>query len=753
MQGVVKRISYKELDRLYSTYRASVSLGHYVKYIEWPATEDAARKYLISHGFVSEEDIEDLTSENIDEEIHEHLDVSENVQEHLYISTSVPHLYLVYMLTKEYGVFESIEVADFESDNLTTSFEFLQNLVQRLESYGVAEEGKSTKAPGRFRVQIESGIDMSNSRDSEEIVAEIESRLSRYSDKYIASVTGQNLYDVCAYHLYLEGSHDYIKYREINQILTDRYGCSVLYSNLEEFDKYRKDINLELSRAIFSRILKSYKNEEIYTIGIKTPFVEMLTMKGPEEMPDGTTQIVVRSRKTYNNKHWYIAARNLYQWIMDQPYTVYLLDPELYKYDPSDAFFAALAMVQVSKDVRILISGDKVYKDILSEMISLDFVDLTTRIAHSQMLYAKDTLRVLTDFNGSLVLGWIKGCTLNINFNVMELSLLAKYIRKVDKDLDPGSCDDKFEIALDSDIMDDPVIGVLSDKTMQSLKQKGYVITPVNPIEILAKQYYSNNVPEMVGKDFEEYIFRACRIFDQLLNRFTRFTTLRDVIAWKVTSPSGKSKYYIGSGKFKPVCKVDVIIADEYNLLIEDEEYSGPVFDLSYIDDLEICEFKREITDEETCNIWEKIKYVYECNGKECPITSDVLNRNKIRFKIPLTEFMALYHCATRHSSFGPDYRRFDSRLPNLNVYKSDSEFIFDSPYTPLYVGLASQWNYRGFKNFMPFLLEKLTVYGFRSLSAGESPLNLYGGPNPTGDKSNLYLYSECFQRLRDDMI
>lgn len=753
MQGVVKRISYKELDMLYSTYRASVSLGHYVKYIEWPATENAAREYLVAHEFVSAEDIEDFTPENVESEIRNVLDVSENISEHLYISTSVPHLYLAYMLTRAYGVFESIEVADEGSDNLVSGFEFLQDLVRRLEAYGVAEEGKSTKAPGRYRVQIESGIDLSKDRSNDEIIDEIANLLKQYSDKYIASGEDQDLSDVCAYHLYLEGVHDYIRYREINQILTDKYGCSIMYSNLEEFDKYRKDINLELSRAIFSRILSSYKNDEIYTIGIKTPYVEMLTMKGPEEMPDGTVRVVVRSRKTYNSKHWFIAARNLYRWLMDQPYKVYLLDPELYRYDLSDAFFSALAMLQVSKDVRILISGDRVYKDILSEMISLDFVDLTTRIAHSQMLYAKDTLRVLTDFNGSLVLGWIKGCSLNISFNVMELSLLAKYIRKVDKDLDPGSCDDKFEIALDSDIMEDPVISILSDKTMQSLKQKGYSITPVNPIEVLAKQYYSNKVPQVVGKDFEEYIFRACRIFDQLLNRFTHFTTLRDVIAWRVTSPSGKSKYYIGSGRFKPVCKVDVIIADEYNLLIEDEEYSGPVFDLSYIDDLEICEFKREITDEETCNIWEKIKYVYKSNGKECPITPDVLNKNKIRFKAPLAEFMALYHCSTRHGNFGPEYRRFDPRLPNLQVYEPDSEFIFNSPYTPLYVGLASQWNYKGFKTFMPFILDKLTVYGFRSLAAGESPLNLYGGPNPTGDKNNLYLYSECFQRLRDDMV
>lgn len=751
MQGVVKTLSLKDLQEIFDEYSESASFRCYVKYKTWPKTDAELKGYLVSRGLETEESIADLDVEEL-EDYRNGLDVEDNIDTFLHISTNSPFLYLAYMLTQKFGVFECIEVSGDEAESIKSA-ETLTQLIEQLKSYGVSFVGGSTKTPGRNRVQVESGIELTPGVDIKDLVREIEVRLLAYSKQYInKDVTEETLGENSAAWIYLEGEHDYNVYRSVDNILRTKYKTSILYSNAKEFHKHQNEIELERSQTIFRRILEVYKPEEKYTVSLETPYVSLLTLNEPVYDEDGNMSLRKLNRGTYTDKHWYVAARNLYDWLIDQDYKVYTFDPILTRCGMTDAFYAAFALLQLSKPVKILISGDKLYKQILADMITLDCSDLTTRILQSYNVYADNSLRILADFNGHFVLGWIKKCMRNVTFNLIEITTLEKYIRKLPDPPDPKTCKDQFEIALDADVIQDPVAGMLTYQKIKELTDMGFKLRPENPLELIAGRFYEGNLPEFVDPQFEDYTFRVCRVFDQLLRKFSGFTTVRDLVAYSLLSPDGKGRrFYVGVGTYNPVCKVDVIIPDENNLLIEDTEYSGPVYDFSVIDDIELCEFVKEAGDEEKCDFWEKMKYMYERIGKECPFSKESVEAKRMKPMSPTAAFMTLYNNATRQGRFRKDDSMYDLRNPPIQMYKSGSGNVFDDMLTPFYIGMASQWNYQGWKHFLPVLMEKTTVYGYRTLANRESPINLFGGPNPTGGKSNLFLYGECFQRLRPE--
>lgn len=668
--------------------------------------------------------------------------------------------------------------------------EALEKDIKRLGEYGIFMNISESQDTESTYLMILSGID--TNKGSAEIVNEIAVKVTKLL-KDLASTSGKAAVDWPRY-LYVGPFSDYIKYNEVNELLQN-YGTVLSYYSPEGYNLASDQINTKNQQLQFKHIKSKYTEDEQYNFTDQDACIQQLSsFKRLEDGSIGRTDIgslrginiVYSSMATFYND--LVGGRDADGNCIDTTgkfkYSnkkVFSLSSSACSLIPDPAFYVVLALAQMNYGIKVLIPNYTTYNEIVADLSNLPFADLNSRYHNFRELYESNRLRLFRETSGVFTFGVVRDSALNFSFCGINKIALSKLIQ-----LNGAG---EFSIALDLmctdssnlDIMTQhnfntmngsPDIKLASLDAMQLLIQTVLLTCPKAESENAEVADNAQPNKELLQR-IEAYAYQVCRLFDQILTGYKRFTTVRDLAAFRVISADGKTSDYIGIGSMDPEVSGDKVILSEEGIIVTDNKFSGKMIGIENIDDLELIKVGKS-TDSQSwykplpsknnqdgsevdeggikeLTVVEKIAEIYANANRE--LNPEVLNLEK--GKLSKRKDAILLQCILYGAGISSDITIQQSTQNLVRAIKGtplvDCQGIKDLM-IPVYIGLTSSMNYNSSRYMLERVLELTNSYGYRRVGPKNSPLNIYGGLNRNSG-CNIELQPQLFQRHRKEPV
>ena len=662
--------------------------------------------------------------------------------EHVYFSSKNLRLMLLYVMQRYFGVSDSFHIIDDmpeatdEKDDLVISLSDLRDLIDGSASSGMYFTNDKAILLDRLPLLILDDVQISKEIDNS--LANILDAMRTKMLAIMPELTDDELMTKAPKFIYIGEIEDYLVYRDLNAALSSEYKIVLIYYNLKGFEQNKQTIEYEQMRVQFSHILYGYSDSEVYTFSAKDRFIQMFAGKYYR----GGATLESSDIQMRSVKQKFFQILEMYEWVMESPYKVFMFSTDVWELEVDISFYAALILAQQSKHIKVLLRSSAQYDRLMAEIVNLPFADFYSRFRNVYATYKPNTLRLLANNMGRQSIALVRDVNMNLKFSGVSLNNLSEMIKR----LDSG----EFTIALDSNTTDTTNLDILSNSDFNRYNAAGFKIRPINVFDALYRVYSGGNGEVPVDREFEGYLYMVCRLMDQLLHNYEKFSTIRDLACFQVSDNSGnlQNKIYIGIGTIQPEAVCDILTLSDEGSIVRDIRYAGDMLDINAIDDIDSLRFRCGIDSDVQVGILDKIKDIYESAKLELPDCLETLDQSRIQPLSGFSAFMAMVHSAgvTTHVSLVQDIYN----LMQDKAYASGGSLrkMHDSKLAPIYFGLALTRNWYAYKYITPYVLRATTSFGYRQVQEKDSPVNVFGGIT-LDTNSNMWLYPQLFQHNR----
>lgn len=659
-------------------------------------------------------------------------------------------------IEEETSLLDSAEVADI---SIKFSAPELREILMKNESTGMFLNVSQTSVPDRLAI-LYSKIDGIEEMDEiEDLLDRVEIIVRDYLKEHLglglADCDEATIKANAPSFIYIGKLCHYSVFERLNEIVMERINIVISYFNSVEYNEIKSALNTKRKMRVFEHILSKYDKSEVLQITKDTPAL----VKFRREMKLASEVITATDFETRSIRQKFFQLQEMYEWVLSTGCKVVAFDIDIHDLSVDNTMYAALAMLQCNIGLKVLPYRTAVYSNMLESIANMKFSDGFTRIKTVLEMYKRDTIRILSDYCGRKAIAVSKGCTLDLEFSGINVLSLKDYIRR-------DEATGELVNILDCHVMEDPAVSLLSSKNFEKLKSAGFEPIPMSAMTVLESLYkqvftrpediqelsIAHNGKQMTygpyaTRDFENFIYICCRIIDQLANKFTTVSTLKDTICFVLRDVKGESSNasYIGSFNMNPVMTCDVVVLAEGGILIEDVKYSGTVLDPNWIDDLTDITFGDEtVEDADRKSFIDQMHNVFEQNGR--PIPTATLEDSRFSPKQGKELLMCMLHEACSTTSVDVFQDIYKMVQEPAYAIENDLRCISDLFITPLLLGLVIPRNDKAYQYLTPHILKYTESYGYRLLKSKDSPVNIFGGVN-VNDSFNMWLYTELFQK------
>ena len=651
--------------------------------------------------------------------------------EHVYFSPKNLRLMLLYVMQRYFGVSDSFHIIDDmpeateEKDDLVISLSDLRDLIDGSASSGMYFTNDKAILLDRLPLLILDGVQISKEIDNS--LAIILDAMRTKMMAVMPELTDDELMTKAPKFIYIGEIEDYLTYRDLNAVLSSEYKIVLIYYNLKGFEQNKQTIEYEQMRVQFNHILYGYSDSEVYTFSAKDRFIQMFA--GKYHRSGATLESSDIRMRSVKQKFFQILE--MYEWVMESPYKVFMFSTDVWELEVDISFYAALILAQQLKHIKVLLRSSAQYDRLMVEIVNLPFADFYSRFRNVYATYKPNTLRLLANNMGRQSIAIVRDVNMNLKFSGVSLNNLSEMIKCPDSG--------EFTIALDSNTTDTTNLDILSNSDFNRYNAAGFKIRPINVFDALYQVYSAGNDNVQVDREFEGYLYMVCRLMDQLLHNYEKFSTIRDLACFQVSD---------NSGKLQPEAVCDILTLSDEGGIVQDIRYSGDMLDINVIDDIDSLRFRCGIDSDVQVGILDKIKDIYESAKKEPPDCLENLDQSRIQPLSGFSAFMAMVYSAgvTTHVSLVQDIYN----LVQDRAYATGDNLrkMHDSKLAPIYFGLALTRNWYANKYITPYVLRATTGFGYRQIQEKDSPVNVFGGIT-LDTNSNMWLYPQLFQHNR----
>lgn len=566
----------------------------------------------------------------------------------------------MYLLTRKYGAYNRIIVDDLDDET------------ESLRRIGVIRESDPNKTVNLLhRVII---FEKSNEVITQAMLA------TKVRDFYHITDDSASLYDDASAlkasprYVYIEGLESYDDYRQRTAEIEGLTNIIILYYTNDHTKFSEKYSDVEIKARIFKFTSDCFpldKNEET---------ISRLLEHGVGLEGYTNAIAVVRYLKSIPNE--------------------YLLVGSDFPSSPIFAGALAYANIYCSKKPFFVSGRNKMdYLQALLDFYSGKFGTLYDKVTGFILTARPDTIRINL---GSAYLipsvCIVKKAIPNLKFAVIKWEEVKKCVAHGYELIDP------------SDALGMQVSTSRSFDIFEQNSDGSIAASFLDPIKMLNLNMCED--PRKIDDAEHERIYRIFRIIDQYCAKYSKLTTLRNVLMFRY-----KGEVYIGQGEFKPQAVVDLIQLGASNVIADDIKMAVKLVDTDVVYDMA----------------------TYNKNTGEIEL-NDAIGRQVI-------DTYAQYGVGLDAVELHPIESMEQLRMQCVlwNYATREFEYIYEGPFAA-YFEIARNTNYSFTEIFCEVLFRYIKPYGFRELIHGAAPVTIFGGPNISSVTSDVMLFKNVFK-------